>query len=60
VPSRLDVCLDVLHEVAKESRAGMEPDERERPEPGPDRRQHADRPGSQVTVGRGPRKGGRR
>jgi hypothetical protein len=60
VPSRLDVCLGVLREVADNVRAEHESDARQYPTPGPDRRQYADRPAAQVTVGRGPRKRGRR
>jgi hypothetical protein len=46
--------------VADDVRAEQEHDPRQNPDPGPDRRQHADRPAAQVTVGRGPRKRGRR
>jgi hypothetical protein len=58
-PSRVDVCIAAIREVAELLRAEQEPDQRQQParDAEPDRRQQAGRAAPRVTIGRkrGPR-----
>ena len=53
-PSRLDVCIAAIREVAEQVRDEQEPDPRQQPDRDaePDRRQQADRASPRVTIGR--------